>query len=344
MTHLPAMKHIETRLKIPLLTSMAALLLVSSTALLHADTGEIPDRVAARFTPGKAAVKATYSVAYRLLGLELRRLANAVIIAVEGSWQAPDASSNRPACLVSFRLDSLERRPGPRRGVILHNHIVAILAFPELDAILYAKRANEDIRIFAHRKHADNYEIYDLDGYALRYTCVNFKDNTAGTNLVGAAELTRQGKEVCRFLKILYDSYHTPTQTLASANSGNPTFFLYTEGDLVPFDFTLARARTPTSVLGARMSSLYLNAKPGAKAGGKGRNLELWALPFLDVAENKGCGDMIALARETLQWSMIPLVTDLGLSIGTIRGTLIDLDLIPLPEIDIRALANPGLR
>ena len=158
--------------------------------------------------------------------------------------------------------------------------------------------------------------------------------------MIGAAELTQQGKEVCRFLKIIYDAYQTEPQSLNTPAS-NPPMFLYTEGDLVPFEFVMSRAHTPAPILGSRIACLFLKARPNSKAGGKGRNLDLWTAPFLEVAEHKAQDDLIALAHNTLQWSMVPLITDLGLALGCIRGTLNSLELVPLENVNVKALATP---
>ena len=100
-----------------------ALLFPFFAAPLQADTNEVIERVAHRFIPEKPAVKVSYSVTFRFLGLEIRQLATATITAVEGAWQAADSTKTRPACLVSFRLDSLEKNRKVKRGIILHNHI-----------------------------------------------------------------------------------------------------------------------------------------------------------------------------------------------------------------------------
>lgn len=315
-------------------------LLAPMTAMAWSNA--IPERVAERFTPGKPAAGITYSVAYRFLGLELRKLARAEIIAVEGQWLSP-GNASIPACLISFRLDSLEKPRGVGRGVILHNHILAILTFPELDAILYTKRANEDIRIFMHRRSANNYEVYDLDDGTFRYSAHDFLTSSVTTNLVGADDLIRQGKEVCRFLKILYDAYQHPEEYVNKSATENPTFFLYTEGDLVPFNFTMQQRHTPSTILQKRPLCLYLRARPGAKSGGKGRNLELWAMPFSELAACRGQQEIITLSTNTLQWSMAPLVTDLGLSLGWIRGSLTSVELIPMEEVNPRTLASPEI-
>lgn len=314
------------------LAALAAILAVLSAGVAGAAGGaedECTVAVHRRFRPDKPAVRMDYSVAYRLLGMELKRLADANVTAVEGQWPDPAGGAPRPACLVEFVLSTGTDGAEAQRGMVqIYNRITAVLTMPDLNAVIFIKRSRQRISILGRRKFVDNLEIYNVESGALDYACHDYLFNTVSTNLVGAEDLTRQGKEVSQFLKILYANYHDD-QTLASFNPDTPVY-IYTEGDLVPFRLHFRRERDAVPALGNKIPSLYFTARPHREARGRGRNFEMWAASFLDVSLKSAQPDLIGLAKNTLPWSMIPLRTDLGLPLGAIRCFLTGIRVVPL--------------
>ncbi len=283
-----------------------------------------------RFQPEKPAVRMDYSVAYRLLGLELKQLADAQVTAVEGRWPGPDGAA-RPACLVEFVLSTGAEGAEAQRGMVqIYNRITAVLTMPDLNAVLFVKRSKQRISLLCRRKFLDNLEIYNVETGALDYACHDYLFNTVSTNLVGAADLARQGREVSRFLKILHANYHND-QSLAAFDPETPVY-IYTEGDLVPFRLNFSRERDAVPALGAEIPAMYFAARPHRDARGRGRNFDMWAASFLDVSLKSEQSDLISLARSSLPWSMVPLRTDLGLPLGAIRCFLTGIRAVPLPE------------
>ena len=142
--------------------------------------------------------------------------------------------------------------------------------------------------------------------------------------------VTRQGKEVSVFLKLIAEAYQSDKP--ASLCDPKRPVYIYTDGDLVPFALRIRDRKTNLAILNTVVPALYLKAHPTKDARGKGREFEMWTASFLDVSEKTREKGLIALAHDSLSWSMIPLIIDLGLPIGTIRGVLSDMRIVsPTP-------------
>lgn len=319
-----------------------ALVVSVAGVALSADDDEYTADVRRRFKPDKPAACMDYSVTYRLLGLELKHLATARVTAEEGFWPGWDGVA-RPACLVDFVLSTGGADAESQRGMVqIYNRITAVLTMPDLNAVLFIKRSKQRINLLCKRKYLDNLEIYNTETGALDYVCHDYLSNTVSTNLVGAEDLTRQGREVSRFLKVLHANYHNNlAQDDQSQNAFDPEapVYIYTEGDLVPFRLDFGEERDIVPALGTEIPAMYFAARPHREAGGRGRNFDMWAASFLDVSLKSEQPDLVSLARTSLPWSMVPLRTDLGLPLGAIRCYLTGIRALPLPDN-----ATPGLQ
>ncbi|MCA1807883.1 MAG: hypothetical protein ABR497_03435 [Kiritimatiellia bacterium] len=318
---------------VPIMKNFCSLVLWLSLGLAGARTAEAPDdysaAVHARFRPAKPTVRMNYSVTYRLLGMELKHLAMASVTATEGQWPAPDGGAPQPACLVEFNLHTGDGQT--QRGMVqISNRITAVLTMPDLNAVVFIKRSKQRINMLYRRKRLDNLEVYNLENGSLDYLRHDYQAGTISTNLVGAEDLTRQGKEVSRFLRVLHANYHN-AEALADFNPDTPVY-IYTEGNLVPFMLLFHPQRDQVSALDDSIPALYFTAVPHPDADGRGRNFEMWTASFLDVSQRTHCQELIDLAQHTLPWSMVPLRTDLGLPLGAIRCHLTGIEVIPDPR------------
>lgn len=316
---------------------LAALLAALAAGPARSGEDEYTAALRRRFKPQKPAVRMDYSVAYRLLGLELKQLANAHVTAVEGRWPDSAGGAAQPACLVEFVLSTGDEGAEAQRGMVqIYNRITAVLTMPDLNAVLFIKRSKQRISLLCRRKFVDNLEIYNVETGALAYVCHDYLFNTVSTNLVGADDLARQGREVSRFLKILYANYHDE-QSLAEFDPDKPVY-IYTEGDLVPFRLNFSRERDAVPALGDEIPALYFSARPHREARGRGRNFDMWAASFLDVSLKSEQPELISLARSSLPWSMVPLRTDLGLPLGAIRCFLTGIRAVPPDDMQAAGL------
>lgn len=290
----------------------------------HADDAVFSD-IETRFEARKPTVQMEYRVGYRFLHLELKRIAEATVLATEGVWRDPQGRNERTACLVDFRLDTSDAADTPeaRRGsVSIHNRIVSVLTVPDLNAIVYAKRTNQRIHVFRRRSEMDNVELFDLEGGSLRYSGHNYLTGSDQTDLAGRTEIARQGKEVCRFVQCIAAAYCS--DAAHAAEDPREPVYIFTGGSLVPYAIRFKEGREKVSVLDRLIPSLHVHAQPKATSAGrtKGNDFEMWTASFVDVSKTIRQPELIALAQDSVSFSMVPLITDLGLPLGAIRGIL----------------------
>ncbi len=285
----------------------------------------------ARFEASKPTVQMQYRVGYRFLHLEMKYIAEATVLATEGVWRPARGGDTLPACLVDFRLNTRDAAglPDESRGsVSIHNRIVSVLTIPDLTALVYAKRTDQRIHILRQRSRMDSVELFDLEDGTLHYTGHDYQTGSQTNDLAGRSELTRQGREVCRFVQRIAAAYGRESQP-AGQVSGDPVY-IYTEGSLVPFALRFKDRRENVTVVGRSIPSLHLLAqpKPTRADRGKGRDFEMWTASFAAVSEQVQEPRLLALSRESVSFSMVPLITDLELPLGAIRGTLTDIRIV----------------
>jgi hypothetical protein len=277
-----------------------------------------------RFEPTHPTVSLDYKVTYHLLALELKRLAVAHADVTEGVWSNRATGRVTPACFVDFHLNTEEPTQNVDRvRVALHNRISTVLTLPDLEALHYVKRSDERFNLaFKHQK-IDNREVFDLESGALVYHRIDWVTGEETNSVPGAEYLQQQSREIQRFMKMIFAFYSGRLKP--SETNEDFKMFVYTEGMLVPFDVRAETKRRTMDVLGRSIPSLCLRARPGPEAKGKGRNFALYAASFEDVAQQTGSEPLRDLARQSLEWSMVPLVSEFGLFIGTVRCVLTDI-------------------
>ncbi len=281
-----------------------------------------------RFEPTHPTVSLDYKVTYHLLSLELKRLAVAHADVTEGVWSNRCSGQVTPACFVDFHLNTEEpTQDVDRVRVALHNRISTILTMPDLEALHYVKRSDERFNLaFKHQK-INNQEVFNLESGALVYHRVDWVTGEETNSVPGAEYLQQQSREIQRFMKMIFAFYSGRLKP--SETNEDFKLFVYTEATMVPFDVRAETKRRTMEVLDRSIPALCLRAKPGPEAKGKGRNFALYAASFEDVAQQTGSEPLRDLARQSLEWSMVPLVSEFGLFIGTVRCVLTDIHVNP---------------
>lgn len=281
-----------------------------------------------RFEPTHPTVSLDYKVTYHLLSLELKRLAVAHADVTEGIWSNRFTGQVTPACFVDFHLNTEEPTQNlDRVRVALHNRISTVLTLPELEALHYVKCSDERFNLaFKHQK-IDNREVFDLESGALVYHRIDWVTGEETNSVPGAEFLQQQSREIQRFMKMIFAFYSGRLKP--STTNEDFKMFVYTEGMLVPFDVRAESKRRTLEVLDRSIPALGLRARPDREAHGRGRNFDLYAASFADVAQQTGSESLKNLAQQSTEWSMVPLVSEFGLFIGTVRCVLTDIHVQP---------------
>jgi hypothetical protein len=310
---------------------LAALALVARGIAAPADLPDSPDALRGRFVPAKPTIVVKYNVSYRFLFLTISRLACGTVEATEGLWRKQDGSS-LPAALLEMAVDTPDRREAGRRDrMSIHNRILSVLTMPDLDSLVYMKDADEILNpLFGSESRNRYVEVYDFEGGALRFRRIDALKETVQTNLVGASDLVRQGKEIPIMLKIMSAVYNGQRAMLTHDTAFR--IHVNIDGVVTPFGVVTRRDDTPVRLLGQRLPALRVDVSPAPEAHGRGRTLELWTASFADVADYTGDTFLIRCADEAPDWNMIPLVADYGLAIGYVRGYMTSLSARPMGE------------
>lgn len=297
-----------------------ALLLAGATA---AGAADFADGVRARFVASGPAIALAYRVSYRVMGIELVHVADAKVEVALGEWRSADGT-RVPAGALDFSLDTLEGREEDRERkihVAVHNRVLAILRRPELEAIVFAKRTDQRLRFLWRRQRKDTTEIYDLESGGLRYEGIDHLAGTSTTNLAGRRELAGEGKRVCSLMKAAYETYVQQGPGGRGVANQEP-IHLYIQGDLVPYGLRVKDRNARLRMFGRSLPSLRLWAYPLKRTSGRACGCEAWILPFGDLAERIDPEMRSAFGGDVEEWIMVPLLADLDLSLGTMRGRL----------------------
>lgn len=295
-------------------------------ALVGGDTRaeEFAADLRARFKPTEPTIALTYRVSYRIMDIEITQIAVARIGVTIGLWEGAEGGPPHPATLVDFALDTLEERESDRQRnihVVLHNKVLSVLRRPELDAVVFAKRTDQSLRFLWNRKQADNLERYDLESGELRYHRIDYLTGTETTNLVGHLELAREGKEVCRLLRLAHEAYVQEVSRGQVLTKDVPVH-LYIQGDLVPYAIKVRQKNATIRLIGHAFRTLRLWAYPLRKASGPAYGCEAWILSFRDLAAQVEPRCLDAFGEDVAEWLMVPLIAEFDLPLGRVRGLL----------------------
>ena len=139
------------------------------------------------------------------------------------------------------------------------------------------------------------------------------------------AQLAGQRSEVFRFMKTISAVYAGNTNELSITN--NFTISIYTDNAFVPFVVDIYPSLRKLDALGRTYKTIFFEAEPAPGYSGKGRGLSVWAAPFRYVAEMTEDPELVWLAGKTFEFGMIPLRSDFGLKLGTVRCSLVKINL-----------------
>ncbi|MCF7837820.1 MAG: hypothetical protein K9N49_04250 [Candidatus Marinimicrobia bacterium] len=277
----------------------------------------------ARFTPAKPTVRLEYEVSYRLLGLELISLAEAVIEATEGLWAGPDGQL-RPVCYIEFDVASRRDQPdAARRGRFeIRNRMVSVVTMPDLETLVYFKSADEYLKPpFMSPRIYRNAHRYDLQHDPLEFWSADYTTGKVETELAGALDLASQGREVANVLRLMTSIYEGAAPHLTPRCD----FRLQVSIDrqATPFAATTVRETAPNSLLGERWLALRVDLEPAREARRiQRRRFTLWATPLAKLAERIDDPLLDEIVADAPTWSMAPLTGIYGLSLGYLHCSL----------------------
>lgn len=266
-----------------------------------------------------------YEVTYRLFGLNLAHLADAVVYATDGEWFNEASGEWLRAYLLIFHLDTLEEPSEIGRGrYSIHNRLATVLLKPDLKPLMFMKRDFMHVDTFYSTVDVNNTELFSVEAGKFDYVKNDLIANSTATNMPHFAQLLSQRSEVFRFMKTISAFYAGNTNDLSDDNF---TISIYTGNAFVPFIVDISPKLKKLDVLDKEYKTLYFDAKPVPEFSGKGRDLSAWVAPFRYVAEMTADPELVWMANNTFEFGMIPLRSEFGLRLGTVRCSLVKINL-----------------
>lgn len=315
------------------------------TILWFAFPGFQPDKMLAQdlsepdyqehFNPFMPTLVLKYEVNYRLFWLNLAHLADALVYATDGEWFNEATGEWIRAYLLIFHLDTPEDSAEIGQGrYSIHNRLATVLLKPTLEPLVFAKRDFMHVDTFFSKIDVHNTEYFSVAAGKFDYIKNDLISRTASTNMPHFAQLVSQRSEVFRFMKTLSALYAGDTNNLSVTN--NFTISIYTDNHLCPFNVDIYPKFKKLDVLNKKYKTLYFEAEPAPGFAGKGRDLSAWVAPFRYVAEMTDDPELAWMVNQTFELGMIPLRSEFGLQIGTVRCSLIRINLASDFESDFR--------
>ena len=300
----------------------------------RADTPTDIDALRDRFTPALPTVALTYQVSYRLLHMNLIRMAQARVETTEGYWM-PEGSTNRiRSCYMEINLQTPDRTDdtSKRSRVSIHDKIISVVTMPDLNTLYFVKRSDESIRVpFKKAKRINSLQIYDLESGSLNFFSKNFVTGNVCTNLQGGSvNMAAQGREVIDVLKSMSEVYANK----APAITPDSDFRVYVNCDGKAVPFAAKTQRDSVRLLGEKWNALRCDVMPAKEAPRvRSRDFTMHAVSlntFADVVDNPVLMD---IAKQTPDWSMTPLLVDYELTLGYIRCLLSKVETIDQTDL-----------
>ncbi len=262
-----------------LLRAMAVLLSFMSALANAANDTNVVAEVTCRFQASKPSAVASYDVAYALLHIRLKRVANATIRATEGTWITEIGDTATPACLIDFQVSSPRTKDdGEGNSVRLFKRTVCVLTMPDLKLLVYAKENDEYIKpLFMKGRRMKYVEVYDFESGMLSYRHHDLVAGTVETNLPGIADLAKQSTEMADVLRTLHAAFSE--DTVASLPAADKVHF-NVEGAVRTFTLKMRHGKTSVPMLSQRLSALFADIQPEAEGGSRNESFSMWCIPF----------------------------------------------------------------
>lgn len=305
-----------------LAAALAAVAITGGAGLCHEWDKTLLTDIDERFKKEGPTVVVEYDLDYRFLFIKLMNLATARVETAEGTWLNSVTGRRQKARYIKANIDSDDDPESEDRGrVSTHREIFALFNMPEVETLLYVKKANEYVNpLFKTPKKAKYREVYDLQHDPLRFIRRDYLNNKVQTNLVGATEIARQGEEIASTLQIISDVYAERREMLDE--DSDVIIDVNIDGVVTPFEIITEKDKAPVRFKDKKLKCLKAVIRPTKEAEGRGKKATVWTISFRDLAEFKDDSELGKVADTTKTWSMVPVAADYGLALGYIRASL----------------------
>jgi len=276
----------------------------------------------ARFTALENPVCMEYDVGYRFLHLELARVGKIVATSTVGTWHHRVTGQNVAALFLDMKVNSPDSgRPGKRNRVSIHDRIIAVMTLPEMKALLFAKYTDEYLHpLLGREKESLIISVYDAQAGCMAYSTCNLKTGATSTNLANPEALFDLSQNIKPVMDYLVSQNRAEGCNVADSRQGHIVANL--DGKVVALQILTKPDRSPVCFGNLRFAATCI--MPVAESGSsvKPREFRAWSLEFKKLAAMRKDEGLVKAAQEAPIESIVPLVMDYELALGSVRTTM----------------------
>lgn len=296
----------------------------------------------ARFTANEPPVCMEYDVGYRFLHLELARVGKIVATTTIGTWRHRVTGLAIPALFLDMRVDSPDTgKAGERNRVSIHDRIVSVMTLPDMKALLFAKYTDEYLHpLIGRRKESLCLSIYDVQEGRMAYSSCDLKTGVVSTNLANPEalfDLSQRIKPVMDFLV----SQHRGGGGEA-ADSGRGRIVANLDGKVVALRIQTKPDRSPACFGRQRFDSTCIIPVAESNSSVKPREFHAWSVDFKKLAALCNDPGLIKAAEEAPIESIVPLVMDYELGLGSVRTTMTAIHMGKIQGANVPLVVSKG--
>lgn len=298
-------------------------LLFCLTAAVSAENE--PDRLSGierRFIAREEPVMMEYEVGYRFFSIEWMNIGRVLVETTIGEWPHAGRGTHVPAVMMNVRVDSPDSgKPGERRRVSIHDHLIAILTVPDLEALLFARCADQHLNpLIGRLRTVSQFSLYDLQSGSVAFYQTNLLTGECATNLLDPAGLLELSRQVGPLMRSFVEQ--CPSYASASLTSDAARISVNMDGRVVPILLKTRTGRSPAFLERERRDVLQLSTAPEPGSAFKPRDFTAWTLRFKALAQDRNDASLQSAAGRAPMESIVPLVFDYELALGSVRATM----------------------
>ncbi|MEI6168472.1 MAG: hypothetical protein WCS52_14920 [bacterium] len=308
---------------------------------ITAKAGEKPlADIDARFTPMETPICMEYDVGYRFLHLELARVGKILATTTIGTWRHRVTGERIPALFLDMQVNSPDSgKVGERNRVSIHDRIIAVMTLPEMKALVFAKYTDEYLHpLLGRKKEALIVSVYDAQAGHMAYSTRNLQTGLTSTNLANPEALF----DLSQRIKPVMDFLVARQRGEGDADSGKGRIVANLDGKVVALRIVTKPDRSPACFGRQRFETTCIipEAEPGSSV--KPREFHAWSMDFKTLAALCKDEGLIKAAREAPIESIVPLVMDYELGLGSVRTTMTAIHMGGEPVANLALVLSEG--
>jgi len=276
----------------------------------------------ARFTAQENPVYLEYDVAYRFLHLELAKVGKIVATTRMGTWRHRVTGESIPALFLDMNVNSPDSgKAGERNRVSIHDRILAVMTLPEMKALVFAKYTDEYLHpLIGRKKESLIVSVYDAQAGQMAYSTCNLLTGGTSTNLANPEALYDLSQRIKPVMDFLVQQHKGGTKEPVDMDKGRIVANL--DGKVVALRILTKPDQSPACFGRQRFETTCIVpvAEPGSSV--KPREFHAWSLDFKKLAALRNDEALIKAAQTAPIESIVPLVMDYELGLGSVRTTM----------------------